>query len=792
MGLQTRHFYTFGPFRLDSQERVLLRDGEPVSVNPKALETLLILVKNAGHLVDKEELMRQVWPDTFVEEGNLNKNIFFLRKVLGPVEEGREYIETVPRRGYRFAAKVQIRPYEAEGSEVTSSDDRFEIQAPTAKRETSARVERIDRARAYANATQPEPVWEEPEPAAAPASPTLWHLLIAASLLALMLTVGVLLFVRSRQPSPSGSVPELKQWQLTDNSSENAVTSGAVSPDGRYLAYADHKGLHVKLIETGETADVRQPEELSKLQVNWRTVPTWVRDGTRFIANANLPGHRSSIWIVPVIGGTPRKIRDDSEAYSVSRDGSWVAYMANWDRLGYREVWAMTPDGARAHKLHEVAENHAFAGAEWSPDDRRLAYLIAHEASTEGGVTLEVRDLKGGPAVTVLANADAVEDYAWLPDGRIVYSSDDPGPPAANCNLWSVPTDHDGKPTGKPKRLTNWAGFCLDAPSPSADSGRLTFRRWAWRANVYLAELDPTGNHITTPRQLTLTEGRNFPAAWTADSKAVILQSYRDRQWQLLKHSLTRDTAEPLVSVTDQMWNALGRLSPDGSWILYPGAYTSSGGDAQPYQLLRVPVTGGPSQPVLKATFYDSIQSRTAPGCARAPANLCAIAERSSDGKQITFTAFDPLKGRGPEIIRVEAQPASRDYIWDLSPDGSRIALLELTGTQPAHSSAGHQIRLIPVNGRPSQKLVVKGWDNLQSVDWAADGKALFVSAATPDGSALLHVDLEGNARVLWKHKGGAEPWFALAPWAVPSPDGRHLAIYDWSLSANMWMMENF
>jgi len=88
--------------------------------------------------------------------------------------------------------------------------------------------------------------------------------------------------------------------------------------------------------------------------------------------------------------------------------------------------------------------------------------------------------------------------------------------------------------------------------------------------------------------------------------------------------------------------------------------------------------------------------------------------------------------------------------------------------------------------------MAVKGWGTLQSVDWAADGKTLFISAATPEGSALLHVDLEGNARVLWERKGGAEPWFALAPWAVPSPDGRHLAIYDWSLSANMWMIENF
>ena len=106
MSMQTKHFYAFGPFRLDSEKRVLVRDGAPVSLAPKLAETLLLLVQNAGRLVDKDDLMKQVWPDAFVEEGNLNKNIFVLRKLLGEWDGGREYIETVPKRGYRFVAPV--------------------------------------------------------------------------------------------------------------------------------------------------------------------------------------------------------------------------------------------------------------------------------------------------------------------------------------------------------------------------------------------------------------------------------------------------------------------------------------------------------------------------------------------------------------------------------------------------------------------------------------------------------------------------------------------------------------
>src|SRR5580693_1993758 len=107
MSAQKKHFYAFGPYRLDSQKRVLVRNGTPVSLAPKAAETLLLLVKNAGHLVEKDELMAQVWPDAFVEEGNLNRNIFVLRQLLGEWDRGGEYIETIPKRGYRFVAPVK-------------------------------------------------------------------------------------------------------------------------------------------------------------------------------------------------------------------------------------------------------------------------------------------------------------------------------------------------------------------------------------------------------------------------------------------------------------------------------------------------------------------------------------------------------------------------------------------------------------------------------------------------------------------------------------------------------------
>jgi len=102
-----KHFFEFGRFRVDPAEKVLLADGQPVSLTPKAFETLLALVENSGHILEKDELLKRVWPNTFVEEGTLVQNIATLRKALGEGPDQSSYIETVPRRGYRFSAAVE-------------------------------------------------------------------------------------------------------------------------------------------------------------------------------------------------------------------------------------------------------------------------------------------------------------------------------------------------------------------------------------------------------------------------------------------------------------------------------------------------------------------------------------------------------------------------------------------------------------------------------------------------------------------------------------------------------------
>ncbi len=116
--------YEFGSFRLDGVNRSLSQGEVPVLLTPKAFDMLLLLVENAGRLLDKDELMKRLWPDTIVEEGNLTQNIFVLRRALGESPDGQRYIETIPKRGYRFVAGVK-EIWEEEDTLVVAEQTRY-------------------------------------------------------------------------------------------------------------------------------------------------------------------------------------------------------------------------------------------------------------------------------------------------------------------------------------------------------------------------------------------------------------------------------------------------------------------------------------------------------------------------------------------------------------------------------------------------------------------------------------------------------------------------------------------
>lgn len=186
-------------------------------------------------------------------------------------------------------------------------------------------------------------------------------------------------------------------------------------------------------------------------------------------------------------------------------------------------------------------------------------------------------------------------------------------------------------------------------------------------------------------------------------------------------------------------------------------------------RLMRIPVTGGIPQAVL--------ETRNGwPMCANPPASQCVIQEESQDGKVMTLTAFDPLRGRG-KVIRSLPTEQGTDVTGALSSDGNTFAI-------SANKGSEIHVHLFSLSGGPDRQFTVKGWSNLRALNWSSDGKGLYGGSISADGiGTLLYVDLQGNARVVWQHNesiGGV--------WGIPSPDGRFIAIAAIVVNSNVWM----
>ena len=605
--------------------------------------------------------------------------------------------------------------------------------------------------------------------------PAIWNWVATLRLVAvLLLASGIFWFAKIRaahiQPS---SQPVLRQ--LTTNSFENRVTSGGISPDGKYLAYTDMKRLYVKVIATGETRVVPQPEEFKDQKVEWQSA-YWFPDSIQFVVNAHRSdpeadyrnSRGSSIWIASALGGAPRELRDDAIGYSVSPDGSSISFGTNNGKFGDREIWSIAPNGEQARKLFDTDKDSSIAGLQWSADGRRVIYTEIGPS----GKTLLSRDLKDGPPNIVLAPPEMkqVKDFFWLADGRLLYSVAEPeffGP----CNFWEMPLDmHTGKRLENPKQLTNWSGFCMSGISQTSDGRKMAFLKSVGRATSYLAELADGGTRIINPRHFPSTEVSEGVVDWTPDSKAILLMSYRSGRPGIYSQLLDQDIADPIVT---EGYGRNPRVTPDGKNIVYLGIGENGMPPIRgPEPVMRVSVNGGPSQKLFIARTYSLIT------CAMTPSGQCVIGEPVEDGKQLAVTVLDPEKGRGPELFRFDLVANDDNWFLDISPDGTKIAVTR-TLTNP--------IYILSLQGKVLQEIHVKGWNNLESFYWAADGKGLFITSAIPNGKDILHVDLHGNAHKLWESAGGSNETLER-----PSPDGRFVAFNGWTTTGNIWLLENF
>jgi len=738
----------FGAFEVNLRSAELRKQGLKVKIQEQPFQVLAMLLERPGQTVTREELHNKLWPaDTFVDfEHGLNAAINKLREALGDSADNPRFVETLPRRGYRFIAPVETMGAQGGAPAVAPVSS---PAMPVAAMSPSP-AETVVRHRRYSRH---------------------WEVLVPAALIA----GAVLTYWLMRPAAPP---PELKERRLTGNPSENSVNLGAISPDGKYLAYSDQMGLHLKLIQTGQILDIPQPAGRAPDLDNW-WVNGWFPDSTKFHATGIEAEDFHTGWVVSVIGGPPRKLRDGAAVYSVSPDGNLIAFGTGQGFLRSREIWLMGAQGEDPRKFVSGSEDDAFWWAAWSPDGQRIAYTRFHRSPDGLEGFIESRDLKGGPPTLILSYPRLRgEDmkFLWLPGGRFVYSMLEPEEVRGGSNLWEMQVDtKTGEPVSKPRRITNWAENWVIGINATADGKQLAVTEHVTQSHVEIGELEAGGRRLRNPRRLTLEESSDFPRQWMPDGKAVLFQSNRNGTWGIYKQGLDETTAQPVVTGPDYKdWPV---VSPDGAWILYLSKASAGANPTSPVRIMQVPTSGGAPQLVLEGRGVGRL------ACTRSPASLCVFSEPSPDLKQLIFSAFDPAQApRRRELTRVNLLPSSHNYSWDLSADGSRLAFTQYDDREA-------RIQILPLADREVREVNVTGRHDLTDLYWAADGRGLFVSAGEGIGAALLYMDLEGHSQVIWRQR---VPSFTYPAMGIPSPDGRYLAVLGVTTDGNMWLLENF
>jgi hypothetical protein len=307
----------------------------------------------------------------------------------------------------------------------------------------------------------------------------------------------------------------------------------------------------------------------------------------------------------------------------------------------------------------------------------------------------------------------------------------------------------------------------MSAAGATADGKRVAFVQWKPHMTSYVGKLASGGTRLLQLRHFPLDETLDAITDWTAEGKAV-LASKHTGDFKIYKQSLDGDTAETILDGSAR--NLC--VTPDSKSAVYLGVGENGPWPARgPEPVMRVAIDGGRPQLLFTAKPWSFIS------CSRSSSGLCVIAEPTEDRQQAIVTALDPFKGRGAELARFALDPKDDDWWVEISPDGTRLATTK-TPKSP--------IEILSLRGRPTQQIKVKGWSNFVAFNWAADNRSLFVVSAVRERRALLHVDLQGSAQVLWQGLGNAETQ------GIPSRDGRHLAIQNWTADSNIWMMENF
>ncbi|HET9307738.1 MAG TPA: winged helix-turn-helix domain-containing protein [Candidatus Sulfotelmatobacter sp.] len=634
----TKQLYEFGPFRVDTRECLLLREGKVLALTPKAFETLLVLLQNAGRLLPKDELMQRIWQDSYVEEVNLSQHISTLRKALGDTAHGSRYIVTVPGRGYRFTEKVRFVPERDEIELVTRSITKVQIEE-----EISGDI--------------PETVITA-KPATYRSRRRLFlctaTLILVAALAAFRPTIPPPGVIRVRQVTRIGTLV-YNTYLLTDgpriyftmwDGNDRAIRY--VSPDGGELFPVQKPFPDIDLYDISAGGS-------EFLLVN-------LGDSSRA---SNCPVPYVRLWREPAPSGSPQPVGDVcTHVARWSPNGRTVAYGFGSD------LYLANRDGRDPRKLASLPGE--VLHLVWSPDGDRLRFSVAN--ADGNGITLWQAKLSANEVQRFLPELPSSARPwvgGWTSDGKyFFFSAIGDG---TTRNIWAIRENDRMLRRANPQPMQITAGpLAFYVPTPSKD-GKSVFavgeqkRGQLVRYDRARRQFVPYAQGISADQAAFSNDGQWM--AYVRFPEGVLVQSRVDGSDQ-------RQVTFPPMRVFSPQW------SPDGTQI----AFYASAQPGAPNKIYVVPSSGG--TPVLAAP--DSRDIQTCPSWA---SDGGSILFSSSDerGANPVFQTLD-LTSKKVSLV-----PGSQGlYAGQLSPDGRHvIALEDNTQRLILYDVASHKTRAV-------------------------------------------------------------------------------------------------
>jgi len=452
-----KQLLTFGEFSLCLDEKALRRGDENISLTPKMYELLVVLVENPDRILEKDFLLQTVWPDSFVEEGNITFNIRQLRKALGDDAQSPIYIETIPRRGYRFVAKVE--------TGQTNGGEDAEESSEAAQVEISPR---------------PNSLWK-------------WA---AASVLFLILGVTGLLLWSSRATAVTGPPIFSSPFSSEKLSTDGRVYHAVLSPDGKTLVYTHgnvgKQSLWIRQLETSNNVQIIPPTD------NFYGGLAVSPDGqTVFFVRGLKPrvGRQIDIYRIPIMGGVPQKLVEATQGWiSASPDGQKISFVrCVYNDDDYCSLWvADALDGRNEKKILARPRPFRIADNVISRDGKTIAFGAGQSRTASNEFELFGVDIETG-AERKLTNEKFfnINYIAWLPDdnGLLITAKQLPD---RSYRIWQI------SPSGQATKLTDdaetYSRLSLDAKANVLVATRV---EPAFRLNIYQTE-----NASAPPKQL--------------------------------------------------------------------------------------------------------------------------------------------------------------------------------------------------------------------------------------------------------------------------------------------------